>query len=162
MSISRRSMLAAAGASIASAGALAGSPDHAALEETAASLIQRSLDSNAALMRGNVDEYRALIQLSDDFTRLRLGTTARRAFDVAAQGRRADYLIYGFVDVFPDLPESALNGEDGSGDPQFELGVTLGTTEPVRVLGIALPRVGLGYRFGNGLSAYRLVFGGPF
>jgi hypothetical protein len=99
---------------------------------------------------------------SDDFTRLRLGTTARRAFDVAGQGRRADYLIYGFVDVFPDLPESALNGEDGSGDPQFELGVTLGTTEPVRVLGIALPRVGLGYRFGNGLSAYRLVFGGPF
>ena len=100
---------------------------------------------------------------SDDFTRLRLGATARRPFDAGGLGRRADYLVYGFVDAFLDTPDSPLNGEEGGGgDPQFELGVTFGTTEPVRVWGIALPRIGLGYRFGNGLSVYRLVFGGPF
>lgn len=64
-------MLASAGASIASLGGLraaSGATDRAALEQTAAALIQRSLEANAALMRGQVDEYRRLIELSDDFT----------------------------------------------------------------------------------------------
>lgn len=90
MPISRRSMLAAAGASIASAGAVAGSPDHAELEEAAASLIQRSLDSNAALMRGNVDGYRALIQLSDDFTLMSpFGGKPSRAADITNESWEA-------------------------------------------------------------------------
>ena len=49
---------------------------------------------------------------SDDFTRLRLGVTARRPFDVAGYGRRADYLVYGFSDLFVDKPDSPLNGEE--------------------------------------------------
>ena len=100
---------------------------------------------------------------SDDFTRLRLGVTARRPFDVAGYGRRADYLVYGFSDLFVDKPESPLNGEDRErSDAHFELGVTFGATEPLRLWRIPLPRIGLGYRFGDGLSVYRLVFGTPF
>jgi hypothetical protein len=109
-----------------------------------------------------VVEQRSLDR-TDDFTRLRLGVTARRPFDVVGDGRRADYLVYGFGDLFLDTPESPLNGEEGGGgDTQFELGVTFGTTEPVRLWRIPLPRIGLGYRFGDGLSVYRLVFGAPF
>jgi hypothetical protein len=113
------------------------------------------------LLYANV-EQRSLDH-SNDFTRLRLGITARRPFDVAGDGRRADYLVYGFSDVFLDTPDSLLEGEEGGGgDPQFELGITFGTTEPRSVWRIPLPRIGLGYRFGDGLSVYRLVFGTPF
>jgi hypothetical protein len=110
-----------------------------------------------------VVEQRSLDR-TDDFTRLRLGVTARRPFDVAGDGRRADYLVYGFADLFPDAPDSPLNGEeDGDrGAPQFELGITFGTTEELRLWRIPLPRIGLGYRFGEDLSVYRLVFGTPF
>ena len=100
---------------------------------------------------------------SDDFTRFRMGVTARRAFDVAGSGRRADYLVYGFGDFFIEVPDSVLNGEEGQGgDAQFEIGVTFGATEPMRIWRIPLPRIGLGYRFGSELSVYRLVFGAPF
>lgn len=100
---------------------------------------------------------------TNDFTRLRLGTTARRPFDAAGQGRRADYLAYGFADFFLDASDSALNAEPGAGsDPQFEFGMTFGATEPIRIWRIPLPRIGLGYRFGDGLSVYRLVLGAPF
>ena len=101
---------------------------------------------------------------SDDFTRLRLGLTARRPFEVSGEGRRADYLVYGYADLFPDTPDSPLNGEESGsrGAAQFELGVTFGTTEQITWWRIPLPRVGLGYRFGEGLSVYRLVFGSPF
>jgi hypothetical protein len=100
---------------------------------------------------------------SDDFTRLRVGVTARRPFDVAGDGRRADYLVYGFSEVFIETPDSPLNGEeDDGGEPQFELGVTFGTTQTIRIWQIPLPRIGVGYRFGDGLSVYRLVLGAPF
>lgn len=101
---------------------------------------------------------------TDDFTRLRLGVTGRRPFDVAGDGRRPDYLVYGFADLFPDTPESPVNGDqDGNGGAaQFELGVTFGTTEPLKWRRIPLPRIGLGYRFGEDLSVYRIVFGTPF
>jgi hypothetical protein len=103
------------------------------------------------------------IDHSNDFTRLRLGATARRPFAVTGDGRRPDYLVYGFADIFLDVPDSALNGEEGhGGDAQFEFGITFGTTEPIEFWGIPLPRIGLGYRFGDELSVYRLVFGGPF
>jgi ketosteroid isomerase-like protein len=73
MSTSRRSILAAAGAgfaSLASAGTICG-PALAAGSLTGnevAELVRRSAESNAALMRGDVNQYRALIALTGDFT----------------------------------------------------------------------------------------------
>jgi ketosteroid isomerase-like protein len=69
MSPSRRSILAAAGAGLASfeitavAGSSARHSDH-----EVAGLIQRSADSNAALMRGDIERYLSLITLTTDFT----------------------------------------------------------------------------------------------
>jgi ketosteroid isomerase-like protein len=74
MSTSRRTLLAAAGASIAAADLGAAKPDAAApptdgaIVDAVAALVRRSADHNAALMRGDIDRYRALITLSDDFT----------------------------------------------------------------------------------------------
>ena len=113
------------------------------------------------LLYSHVDQRS--LDRSDDFARLRIGVTARRAFDAEGYGRRADYLGYAFVDQFLERPEGTLNGEEhGGGDAQFELGFTFGATEPIRIWRIPLPRIGVGYRFGSGISVYRLVFGAPF
>ncbi|MBP7001063.1 nuclear transport factor 2 family protein [Amaricoccus sp.] len=61
----RRTVLAAAGAGLAApalAPALAGAPDDAA-----PGLLRLSAEANAALLRGDVDAYRALVTLADDF-----------------------------------------------------------------------------------------------
>jgi ketosteroid isomerase-like protein len=73
MTTSRRSVLAAGAAGVASfaTGASAqtpapqGGPD---IDEAVADLARRSEEANAALVRGDVARYRALIALTDDFT----------------------------------------------------------------------------------------------
>jgi ketosteroid isomerase-like protein len=71
MSTSRPNILAAAGAGLADFKIASGkvyaapNPDH---EPDVAALIKRSADSNAALMRGDIDTYRTLIAYTNDFT----------------------------------------------------------------------------------------------
>lgn len=71
MPTSRRSLLAAAGsAGIASLATSVSSRAHEnlAIDQTIAELVQRTADSNAALMRGDIDRYRALVPHADDYT----------------------------------------------------------------------------------------------
>lgn len=70
MSASRRSIL-AAGAILAfegGAGATGAALANSVTDKAVAELIQRSAKANAALMRGDISTYRALIPLTDDFT----------------------------------------------------------------------------------------------
>lgn len=71
MPTSRRSLLAAASAagltSLATSAAV-GSHQDPAIDRTVAKLVRRSEEANDALMRGDVDRYRALVPLTDDFT----------------------------------------------------------------------------------------------
>ncbi|GLS32526.1 Ketosteroid isomerase homolog [Mesorhizobium albiziae] len=71
MPTSRRYLLATAGAagltSLATS-ASAGVPKDPAMDRTVAELVRRSEEANDALMRGDVDRYRALVPLTDDFT----------------------------------------------------------------------------------------------
>lgn len=70
MPTTRRTLLSAAGAaSLASLAAdAAGAREASAVEQTVAELVRRSEDANAALLRGDIDAYRALITITDDFT----------------------------------------------------------------------------------------------
>lgn len=73
MTISRRSVLAAAGglAALEMTGAprlAAAVPKDLATDANVARLAKRSEDANAALMRGDADRFYALIGLADDFT----------------------------------------------------------------------------------------------
>lgn len=63
MPASRRSILTAAGAAV-TAFDVAAAPAHDSINE----LIKLSEESNAVLMRGDIDRYQALISLTDDFT----------------------------------------------------------------------------------------------
>lgn len=91
MSASRRSILAAAGAGVASGLAQAPSgsvlaDEGSASDKDVADLIRRSLDANAALMRGDIDRYRALIPLTEDFTLMSpFGGTPTRGTDMTSE-----------------------------------------------------------------------------
>jgi len=103
------------------------------------------------------------LESTDDFTRFRIGTTARRPFDTYRTGRRADFETYGLFEVAMDPPGGPAASRPQGGEAlQYEVGFTLGATEPLLLWRIKLPRVGFGYRFGEGLSVYRIVFGSPY
>jgi hypothetical protein len=99
---------------------------------------------------------------TDDFTRLRFGLTARRPFAPARTGRRPDFLVYGFTESFTDAPTGPAGEPSDGSELQYEVGFTLGATETIHLWHIPLPRVGFGYRFGDDLSVYRVVFGSPY
>lgn len=63
MPSTRRSILAAAGAALTSLDVTATTVD-----DSIDTLIKLSEESNATLMRGDIEKYRALISLTDDFT----------------------------------------------------------------------------------------------
>jgi hypothetical protein len=97
---------------------------------------------------------------SDRFARLQTVMTARRPF---SRGSGIDYLVYALNEFYLDQPggpvDSAMQGGDSV---QYEVGITLGTTETTRVWQIPLPRIGIGYRFGSNLDVFRIVIGTPF
>ncbi|WP_441228134.1 YybH family protein [Tardiphaga sp. 20_F10_N6_6] len=70
MPTTRRSLLAAGGAGFASlaTGSSARSGKNPSVDQVVADLVGRSEEANAALMRGDIGSYRALITLTDDFT----------------------------------------------------------------------------------------------
>jgi ketosteroid isomerase-like protein len=71
MAVSRRSVCAHIGAGLAAfygaSGKAVAAEAGAAPQDHAAELVARSKASNAALMRGDIESYRALIRLTDDF-----------------------------------------------------------------------------------------------
>ena len=91
MSVTRRSIFAPAGAALvlapiaqstASADALEGS----VANEAVAELIRRSAEANAALMRGDIDGYRALNPHTDDYTLMSpFGGTPTRGPDITEE-----------------------------------------------------------------------------
>ncbi len=78
-------------------------------------------------------------------------------------GHPLDWGVYLIGQSFIDRPEEPLNGASERADSyQFEGSVTIGVRSQATVWGIPVPRVGLGYRFGDGLGVWRFVIGAPF
>ena len=97
---------------------------------------------------------------SDDFVRLQTVLAARRPF---SRESRADYLVYALNEYYIDQPGGPVDSAAGNGDSvQYEIGITLGSPETLRLWGIPLPRIGIGYRFGSNLDIFRIVIGAPY
>lgn len=97
---------------------------------------------------------------SDQFIRFQTVLTARRA---AGRGSPFDYLFYAMNDYYLDQPDGPVDSAERHGRSlQYEFGITLGASETRRIWRIPLPRVGIGYRFGSDLDAWRIVFGTPY
>lgn len=97
-------------------------------------------------------------------SKLETGIEARWTADNHFRGQRIDWGPYGVLEWYADRPdEPVARSPTSRAIPlQAEVGFTFGTRTPAKLWGLPVPRVGFGYRFGDGLSAYRLAFGAPF
>ena len=97
---------------------------------------------------------------SNRFTRFQTVVTAQRP---VAYGSSVDYLVYALNEYYVDQPDGPLDSAvRGGSSVQYEIGITLGTSEPRRIWRMPVPRVGIGYRFGSNLDVFRIVIGTPF
>jgi len=99
----------------------------------------------------------------DSMLRFQHGLEARSNLAQRFQGVPFDYGVYALNEWYLKRPAPTLTSVTTSIAPrQWELGVTFGTERTTHIWKLPLPRVGFGYRFGDGLSIFRLVFGAPF
>jgi hypothetical protein len=102
---------------------------------------------------------------ADDFALWVTGAEVVRPLDTRMRGHPLDWAPYAAVRWYPDAPAVPLLASApsrGITRLQGEFGVTFGTVHPVKIAGIGLPRIGIGYRFGEELSVFRLVIGERF
>lgn len=64
--------------------------------------------------------------------------------------------------LYSNLAFIRFNNRDFNINIQYETGVTLAIKKPAKFWFVSNPRIGVGYRFGDDLSVFRLVFGSPF
>jgi hypothetical protein len=99
----------------------------------------------------------------DDMLLVEIGLEGRNALTLSVAGHVLDWGPYALVQAFVDRAEEPLDRAPEQADPyQFEVGLTLGTRARVTVWHIPVPRIGIGYRFGEDLDVWRLVLGAPF
>lgn len=97
----------------------------------------------------------------DHFTRLRNGVELRHGFGAPLKERRPEVGLYAVADVYLDAPQGPASGISAR-TLQFEGGVMFALNPMYQFWGIALPRIGIGYRVAGVLSGWRLVLGEPF
>lgn len=101
------------------------------------------------------------------------GTDALVALESAFEARhpmgrsgwvaRSDYGLYLAQNIHVQEPEYPFAEPGASGVlVQYEVGVTWGPRDQLRVWKIPVPRIGVGYLFGQDLSVIRFVIGFPF
>jgi hypothetical protein len=102
---------------------------------------------------------------TDDFALWVSGGELVRPLETRIRDRQLDWAPYAALRWYPDAPSVPLLASTparGVTRLQGELGFTLGTAQPMKIAGVELPRIGLGYRFGEDLSVFRLVIGERF
>lgn len=100
---------------------------------------------------------------SDDMLLLELGIEGRHALGASVGGHPLDWGVYLLGQSFLNAAEEPLDNAPSDASPnQFEIGLTFGPRARVTIWRIPLPRVGVGYRFGEDLDVWRLVLGAPF
>ena len=102
------------------------------------------------------------VEFGDDFAGLDSGVDVRHPLGFSLRDHGVDLGAFVMSYLYLASPELVrFGGKPLSVDAQWEAGVTIGTTPPIRFLGLALPRLGVSRRVGGGVSALRLVMGGP-
>jgi len=99
----------------------------------------------------------------DDFGLFETGFEARRPIGVQLHGSTMNIGLFAANYLYFFSPKLLrLSREPIEMRTEWELGFTLGTVTPWKILGLTLPRLGLSYRFGSGHDAIRFVFGNGF
>jgi hypothetical protein len=91
------------------------------------------------------------------------GLDVRHPLGIDVAGRPASLSVYGATYLYLNGIEFfRFEQESLTLDEEYEIGVTFGRDKPWSWWFINIPRVGVGYRFGPGFSAVRILFGDPF
>jgi hypothetical protein len=99
---------------------------------------------------------------SIDFMELAIGPEVSIPLGVEIAGQAADLAPFALYRRFSGLEIPLPDRDPASLERQYEVGLTFGTEPRHVVWGIRMPRVGVSYRFGDGIDAWRIVFGFPF
>lgn len=110
----------------------------------------------AGITRASVD------LVDDDYASLSMKMDARYPLGFRIGGSTPDVGAYFEPEWLPNALEfTTVDGERASIDEQHEVGVTFGFRDPApKIWFIRVPRVSVGYRFGDGLNGLRIRIGG--
>jgi hypothetical protein len=109
------------------------------------------------------DAYKPKDEDRKDYASIGVGWDTIYPLWFTLRGRKTNiggYFAYYYF--FDDLEFERLRRNPIEIDDQFEIGITFGTYEPIRIGWWDLKRVGIAYRFGDGLKAIRLISSFPF
>ena len=98
----------------------------------------------------------------DDFASVDVGLDTLFPLGFGTKNHRFDASVYFIARHFFRTLVFQQPGGSIEIDRQFEVGLTLGTTPRLLVWKVRLPRIGVGYRFGESLRGIRINFGFPF
>jgi len=102
------------------------------------------------------------LDLADEFGEVRLGLDARHPLGFTISGSGANLSLYFIHRQYIDAIIKREEGNPLEIKQTNELGFTFGTTPKVKLWFFRLPRIGLGYRWGQNIRGLRLNFGFPF
>lgn len=100
-----------------------------------------------------------------DVLYVELAGEARRNIGWQPLSLDLDVGAYALLEWFadrPDAPVARTTDEDAYAGLQLEVGITLGARGDREIWGMPWPRIGVGYRVGDGLSVWRIVVGEAF
>lgn len=98
---------------------------------------------------------------NDSFTRLRDGVELRHNLPWPYRGHEVQLGPYLLTDIYFNAPAGPASGISAR-TLQFETGLMFDVIPEWHIHGMALPRLGVGYRVAGILSGWRLVIGDPF
>lgn len=101
-------------------------------------------------------------ETAGNFSTLETLIEVQPPFAVELAKSSVDFSVYLANFLYSDLEILDLTNGENTLDVQWELGLTAGPREKAEVLGITVPRVGLGYRFSQSFYAIRLFLDRPF
>lgn len=92
-----------------------------------------------------------------------VGLDVRRRMSAQLRGQPLELSVYAIAShYYNKLDLLDVEDDDFHVQQTFELGMTLGTAQPFRVLGIDWQRVGMGYMWGDGIESITFNLGFPF
>lgn len=100
---------------------------------------------------------------NDDFALVEAGADLRFPLGFSVKGHKVDSSVY-FIGrhYFRTLVFGQVEEEPIELERLYEVGLTFGTTPRPVVFGIRIPRIGVGYLFGDNLKGIKINFGFPF
>ena len=100
---------------------------------------------------------------SEHYVSLQLGTEVRHDLPFTIRGATPDLGPYAIYYHYPSpLVFNRFLDSDLEVRNQGEIGVSIGSASPFRLLGLSNPRIGVGFIYGGGLNVWRISFGFPF